>query len=171
MKKTYNLITEVNNLPSSLICSEWSVLVEVYFETTGNPAQLPNIEVRSYRFLDRPAAKNFIKSFEHHKNKLDSYGYTIVHGKSQPNQSNDFNTILSSIGEVLTEKNKRYGGSALNPISVFAGKSKVGQRADDKVSRIKNSDVLRKNDVADLIGYLVLMCQENGWHDFKDQID
>jgi len=82
-----------------------------------------------------------------------------------------FHEILRSVGDVLTEKNKRYGSSALNPIKVFEGKSMVGQRADDKISRIKNSDVLRKNDICDLIGYLTLMCKENGWTDFSDQID
>lgn len=84
---------------------------------------------------------------------------------------NDFEKIAAGIAEVLTEKNKRYGNSALKPINVFNGKSKVGQRADDKVSRIQNSPVLRKNDVADLIGYLFLICQENNWTCFKDQID
>lgn len=84
---------------------------------------------------------------------------------------NDFEQITSSIAKVLAEKNKRYGNSALNPINVFNGKSKVGQRADDKISRIQNSPELRKNDICDLIGYLILMCKENGWTDFDDQID
>lgn len=80
-------------------------------------------------------------------------------------------TIAEGITAILTEKNKRYGNSALNPINVFTGKSKVGQRADDKLARLKNSEVLRKNDVADLIGYLFLICHENDWTDFTDQID
>jgi hypothetical protein len=82
-----------------------------------------------------------------------------------------FQQIAASMAKVLTEKNKRYGNSALNPINVFNGKTKVGQRADDKISRIANSDTLRKNDIADLIGYLFLMCAENEWLDFTDQID
>ncbi|MEO7535848.1 MAG: hypothetical protein ABIU30_18450 [Ferruginibacter sp.] len=89
----------------------------------------------------------------------------------KPTTANEFHTIAAGIADVLTEKNKRYGGSALNPINVFSGKTKVGQRMDDKISRIQNSDVLRKNDVADLIGYLLLTCKENNWTDFKDQID
>jgi hypothetical protein len=84
---------------------------------------------------------------------------------------NHFQQITDSLAKVLMEKNKRYGNSALNPIHVFNGKSKVGQRADDKISRIANSEQLRKNDVCDLIGYLILMCQENGWTNFDDQID
>jgi hypothetical protein len=83
----------------------------------------------------------------------------------------DFKTITDSLAKVLAAKNERYGNSALNPIHVFNGKSKVGQRADDKISRIANSETLRKNDVCDLMGYLVLMCKENEWFDFTDQID
>lgn len=91
---------------------------------------------------------------------------------TEPNEAAvDFKKITSSLCDVLIEKNKRYGNSALKPIAVFTGKSLVGQRADDKLSRIQNSKELRKNDVADLIGYLVLICKENAWTDFADQID
>jgi len=44
-------------------------------------------------------------------------------------------------------------------------------RIDDKLSRIKNSEELRKNDVVDLMGYLVLLCIKKGWMNFKDLID
>lgn len=83
----------------------------------------------------------------------------------------DTDIILASIGNVLKEKNKRYGNSALNPVNIFTGKSKVGQRLDDKLSRVQNNATLQKNDVCDLIGYLMLVCHENGWKDFADQID
>lgn len=86
-------------------------------------------------------------------------------------EPNPFQVIADGLAKVLIEKNKRYGDSALNPINVFNGKSKVGQRADDKISRIQNSVVLRKNDIADLIGYLFLICKENDWTNFEDQID
>jgi hypothetical protein len=79
-----------------------------------------------------------------------------------------FRQITDSILSLLEYKNRQYGGSSLDPINVFSGKTKVGQRADDKVSRIKNSDVLRKNDVVDLIGYLILMCKENSWTNFDE---
>lgn len=74
-----------------------------------------------------------------------------------------FGEILEGIGEMLTEKNKRYGSSALDPLYIFNGKTKVGQRMDDKLARIKNSETLRLNDVADLMGYLTLVCKENNW--------
>lgn len=86
-------------------------------------------------------------------------------------KESDFMQIARGLAGLLEYKNKQYGNSALNPINVFAGKSKVGYRADDKISRIQNSEVLRKNDVTDLMGYLILICKENGWltfDEFKD---
>src|SRR5690606_36495851 len=79
-----------------------------------------------------------------------------------------FQTIADAAVRLLEYKNKHYGNSALNPIEVFNGKTKVGQRADDKLSRIKNHPTLRKADVIDLLGYLILMCKENGWSDFSE---
>src|SRR5690606_6762972 len=82
--------------------------------------------------------------------------------------TNNFKKITDSIASILSYKNNKYGNSALSPINVFNGKSKVGQRADDKISRIQNSERLQKNDVADLLGYLILICQENGWDNFDE---
>ena len=86
-----------------------------------------------------------------------------------PNEpQKDFKTITDGIADLLKYKNKKYGNSALNPLNIFNGKSKVGQRADDKLSRIQNSDKLAKNDIVDLIGYLVLICEENDWRTFEE---
>ena len=82
--------------------------------------------------------------------------------------------VCNSMARLLTEKNKRYGNSALEPLRVFNradASNGIMVRIDDKLSRIKNSDKLRKNDVSDLIGYLVLLCIAQGWTDFDDLID
>ena len=79
----------------------------------------------------------------------------------------------------LLEKNKRYGDSALEPLGVFSkhiindedALNNLLIRCDDKLKRIKNADGLRKNDVADLIGYLKLICVNRNWLDFNDLID
>ena len=75
---------------------------------------------------------------------------------------------------LLRAKNQRYGDSALSPLQVFQ-KGKIqpslSSRIDDKLSRIKNSDGLRKNDIIDLMGYLVLLCIDNNWIDLQDLID
>jgi hypothetical protein len=90
----------------------------------------------------------------------------------------DLEKVVDGIKEFLLEKNKRYGNSALEPLVIFT-KHKNGdrtrdgilERLDDKLMRIKNADELRKNDVADIIGYLLLLCASQEWNDFKDLID
>jgi hypothetical protein len=80
-----------------------------------------------------------------------------------------FKETLLSLNSLLDYKNKKYGNAALEPLGIFEGKCKVGQRLDDKLARIKNSEKqLQKNDVADLIGYLTLVCVENGWNNFDE---
>ena len=91
----------------------------------------------------------------------------------------EIRTTLDSMKKFLLEKNERYGNSALYPISVFTSFIKTDNQAlhnmlvrlDDKLKRIENADELRKNDVADIIGYLILLCINQGWNDFSDLID
>ena len=64
-----------------------------------------------------------------------------------------------AIQGILLTKNLRYGNSALEPIKCFYKGDNTNSiliRLDDKLSRIKNSENLRFNDVCDLIGYLIL---------------
>ena len=66
---------------------------------------------------------------------------------------------LQSLTELLQEKNKRYGNAALNPLGIFNKNNAIDSiliRLDDKLQRVKNSDILHKNDIADLMGYLTL---------------
>ncbi len=79
--------------------------------------------------------------------------------------------ILTGMISLLEYKNKQYGDSAGSPIKVFSkieAIEGINQRLDDKLMRIKNSKELRKNDVSDLIGYLTLLCREQGWSDFSE---
>lgn len=76
--------------------------------------------------------------------------------------------------DLLLEKNRRYGDSALKPENYFAeGKNDelIKVRIDDKINRIKNSKTLRKNDVVDLTGYLILLMATKEWISFKELID
>jgi len=83
-------------------------------------------------------------------------------------------STLDSLASLLLEKNKRYGNAALEPLGVF-NKHSSGNgiliRLDDKLRRIANSEELRKNDIADIMGYLTLLCVDKGWNDFNDLID
>ena len=86
----------------------------------------------------------------------------------------DIEEVCNNMRDFLIEKNKRYGNSALNPIRIFNKASTTTSllcRLDDKLSRIKNSDELRKNDAVDLAGYIILLCIANDWMDFKEFLD
>lgn len=69
--------------------------------------------------------------------------------------------VCERIKNLLLEKNRKYGNSALNPVRVFSKADTVEQikvRMDDKLSRIRNEQGDEDEDVyMDLAGYLVLM--------------
>lgn len=82
--------------------------------------------------------------------------------------------LFNNFEEFLIEKNKRYGDSALSPLNIFSKQSSSSQicnRIDDKISRIKESDTLKKNDLSDLFGYIALLLIENEWIEFDDLLD
>ena len=71
--------------------------------------------------------------------------------------------VCDDIKELLLEKNRKYGDSALNPNRIFSKADAVEQilvRIDDKLNRIQKGAGLLANDedvISDLIGYLVLL--------------
>jgi len=71
--------------------------------------------------------------------------------------------VCDDIKELLINKNRKYGNSALNPCRVFSKASAVEQllvRIDDKLNRIMQGAGLLANDedvINDLIGYLILL--------------
>ena len=73
----------------------------------------------------------------------------------------DIATICDDIKELLLEKNRKYGDSALNPVRVFShsdNQEQIRVRIDDKLSRLRNQQHDEDEDVVnDLIGYLVLL--------------
>ena len=82
--------------------------------------------------------------------------------------------VTDSLKQLLMIKNARYGDSITEPLRLFSklsGEEAIRVRLDDKLSRIQNSQELRKNDVVDLMGYLSLLCISKGWTDFEDLID
>ena len=82
--------------------------------------------------------------------------------------------VCKNIADFLKEKNNRYGDSALSPINIFSKNdvlSSITIRLDDKLSRIKKAKSLKKNDVVDIVGYLILLMIDAEWTDFSDLID
>jgi hypothetical protein len=71
--------------------------------------------------------------------------------------------VCDSIRQLLLDKNKKYGDSALTPVRIFSSATEIEQilvRIDDKLSRIKKGAGLIANDediIQDLIGYLILL--------------
>lgn len=74
---------------------------------------------------------------------------------------NVISNICDNIKNMLVEKNKSYGDSAIDPIRIFSKANPDEQikiRIDDKLSRIsRGSEYYGDNDLDDLIGYLVLL--------------
>ena len=71
--------------------------------------------------------------------------------------------ICDDIRDLLLEKNRAYGNSALEPIRVFSKANNCEQilvRIDDKINRIKQgANILSEDEdvLQDLIGYLILL--------------
>ena len=66
-----------------------------------------------------------------------------------------------ALADLLIEKNRKYGNSALDPLRLFSRADAVEQlrvRIDDKLSRIKSAQADDTEDAElDLLGYLVLL--------------
>lgn len=69
--------------------------------------------------------------------------------------------ICNSVADLLVEKNKCYGNSALNPLNCFFkgdATTAIKVRIDDKLSRIMRGKEYGQDDtIKDLLGYLVLL--------------
>lgn len=87
--------------------------------------------------------------------------------------------VCDNLKCILLEKNLRYGNSALKPMEIFTKHAKINEdkavcgmlyRLDDKLARVANSKELNKNDVFDIMGYLILLSVKKDWK-FKDLLD
>ena len=69
--------------------------------------------------------------------------------------------VCDDIKELLVEKNRAYGNSALDPVRIFSqadSDEQICVRIDDKLSRFaRGKEYQGDNDLDDLIGYLVLL--------------
>lgn len=67
-----------------------------------------------------------------------------------------------SVKELLLQKNREYGNSALLPKRIFSNANPVEQikvRIDDKLSRLSSDGVkeIKEDTTKDLLGYLILL--------------
>ena len=94
------------------------------------------------------------------------YYYDVDRNKPYMKNTLSFSDRLdiesSAIIDLLKEKNKAYGNTALNPSNIFSQLSSteaICARIDDKLARIKNKGINDKTEdtIDDLIGYLFLL--------------
>lgn len=80
---------------------------------------------------------------------------------SESEEHGEIEQKCDELKDILLEKNRKYGDSALNPCRIFSRADAVEQllvRIDDKLSRIKNRQDDEDEDVVmDLAGYLILL--------------
>ncbi len=65
-----------------------------------------------------------------------------------------------ALADLLVEKNRAYGNSALDPVRIFSKASPEEQilvRIDDKISRLVRGAAAGEDVVLDLLGYLILL--------------
>ena len=80
---------------------------------------------------------------------------------------------LEDLEQMLCEKNKQYGNSALNPLRICSKASTIEQlhvRIDDKLSRIKRGTDETEDTYKDLAGYFILLCMARN-EEIKKEID
>jgi hypothetical protein len=74
----------------------------------------------------------------------------------------DVRRITDGVADLLVEKNKKYGDSAMKPKRIFSSSDSIEGlkiRIDDKLSRIatSGSSATDEDTLMDLIGYLILL--------------
>ena len=104
--------------------------------------------------------------------KMDDVFYDEGQEEKDPNGKDQHEPSLSTqdlirikcdeCKELLLEKNREYGDSALHPLGIFSKLSAIEAikiRIDDKLARIQFSGQknIKEDTVLDLIGYLILM--------------
>lgn len=85
--------------------------------------------------------------------------------------------MFKNMTSLLKYKDEKYGNAVLTPIEIFSkhlsDKNSIARNGifislDHKLSRIKNSETLRKNDLADLLGYLSFLMVDLGYLEFDE---
>ena len=138
-------------------------------------AQAQDIDAPDVEY--RPRFNEYIEARKKAKRDL-SQASQLFTTDAQPgtdgSREEEIRYLFNQLKQFLLEKNRRYGDSALSPVTVFS-KSPASDallvRIDDKISRIKNADIVRKNDVVDLVGYLGLYMIHRGWSNLDELID
>lgn len=147
----FGFYDQLNELERSEAKENWN---EDFSQMYAIPSSVKEATFRGFCWDSSSQKRQYWKDI-HNTLSNDSYKHK--------DNSSFFKEITEGICELLEEKDMRYGSALDNPLEIFAGKSKFGVRIDEKLSRIKNSEKLRLNDVADTMGYLTHLIKEQGW--------
>lgn len=82
------------------------------------------------------------------------------YGDAATSFADEVDTVLADVGRMLIAKNQAYGDAALNPMRVFSSADTGEQlrvRLDDKISRLARGEAAGEDQIADMLGYLVLL--------------
>jgi hypothetical protein len=116
-----------------------------------------NVSFRDYD-IKYEDGKYIASGNNEHWESSDGVSWEQTKGLSKSQES--IMEICDSIKDLLLYKNEKYGDSALRPNNIFYkgdSTNSIKIRLDDKIGRIKNCEQTRINDVADVIGYCILL--------------
>lgn len=92
---------------------------------------------------------------------FDMFNWNTVSESEEDTFAKQVTSVCNEIRDLLIEKNKSYGNSALEPIHCFykgSALESIKVRIDDKLSRLMRGSEYNGDDtVKDLLGYLVLL--------------
>ena len=81
-------------------------------------------------------------------------------GAGAVSSADDIKAECDALCELLLEKNRAYGDSALEPIRLFSKADATEQlrvRIDDKLSRVARGSAAGEDVIMDLLGYFILL--------------
>ena len=141
-------------------------IIETFIEEKGLPMQTV---CRSTAITSLGSIADFIKTYflfcsKDFKINLISLNKEMIQKNKQVGLKTQSQFLIietcDEIKEMLLDKNRKYGDSALNPQRIFSKANMIEQinvRIDDKLSRIKSGQADENEDVEkDLLGYLIL---------------
>ena len=110
--------------------------------------------------LNRDLVEGIMKNEKSDDEPVDGTGLTPKEALAMKIREKLIRTECDFIANMLAEKNRNYGDSALNPVRIMSQADPVEQirvRIDDKLSRIKRGKSAGEDVVLDLIGYFILL--------------
>jgi len=104
------------------------------------------------------ALREIVETAEEERMRLCHIGFEPIETRNKA-EIEIWNQCIQ-LANMLVEKNRNYGNSALDPLRIFSKADAVEQlrvRIDDKLSRLMRGKDAGEDVILDLLGYLVLL--------------